>query len=90
MTIDLPKNELHIVCHFVLLLQAAVVLNGEDQWEVRDMEGIFEYRIFHHLFEQNFGHKRPAMVNDGLSILTIPAVNWKEKEIKFSTNWASI
>ena len=59
--------------HPVLLLQAAVVLNREDERKVRSLKSIFLASL-HNILEYNLRCESVAVVDDRLTIIAIPAV----------------
>lgn len=70
---QVPQDADQKLGHPVLLLQAAVVLNGEDERKVRSLKSIFLASL-HNIFEENLGGESVAMVDDRLTIIAIPAV----------------
>ena len=59
----------------VLLLQAAMVLYGQDERQVRGEERVLEYGVLHDLPEGDLGRERPPVVDDGLTVVAVPAVD---------------
>ena len=73
---DVPQDVDQVVRHLVLLLHAAVVLNGEDDGIVGALEGVFLTGL-DNVFEHYLGCQSVAVVNDRLPVSSVPAVNWK-------------
>ena len=69
-----PQYFLQDVRHPVLLVHTAVVLNGEDDRVVGLLEGVFLAGL-HHIFEHYLGGESVAVVDDWLSVTSVPAVN---------------
>ena len=60
----------------VLLLYAAVVLNRENDGIIRALKSIFLAGL-HHVLEEDLGGESVAVVDDRLSLRSVPAVNCK-------------
>ena len=72
-----PEDVREVFGHLVLLPLRAMVLDGEDQRELRGEEGVGLHRVDQDLFEVQLGRQRPAVVDDRLRAGTVPAV-WKK------------
>ena len=51
-----------------------MVLYGEDEWVFRCVECVGLDGVLHHLLELDLGGQGPAVVDDGLVALPVPAV----------------
>ena len=60
--------------HFLLLCYRAMVLNAQNNWQGRSNEGRLCYGLYH-VPEGDLGGEGVAVVDDGRSIITVPAVN---------------
>ena len=68
------KDPNEVNCHFVLLGLGAVVFDGEDERVVRSVERVRADGVLQHLFEIYLGGEGPAVVDDGLVAVAVPAV----------------
>ena len=63
-----------MVGHDFLLFDGAVVLDAEDDGVVGGVEGVPGDGVLDHLLEEDLGSEGPTVVDDGLSVVTVPAV----------------
>ena len=71
---EISEDINQVICHHILLLHGAVVLNGEYYGVVRLLEGVLLARG-DHVLEEDPGDERVAVVDDGLVVISVPTIN---------------
>lgn len=68
------NTHLHVLCHKMLLRKTAMILNRDDKWIGRRLEGVFIDDV-NRLSKPNLACQRKAVIYHRLAARPVPAVN---------------
>lgn len=81
------QNLLELFNHDLLLRNREVILYRQDHRVWRGVEGIALDGVFEDIFQSDLAGEGVAVVDDGLTIVTVPYIHWhREKNLTMIKN----